>query len=151
MIIKLMNNKDELNVVNKKPSLLVEVDGTMRNDTDFLNPVITINMDENVTWDEVIEKMNYLHIPKLNRYYYITDVKALNRFLYEITAHVDVLKSFNSEIKNNSAIIRKQQSKYNLYLNDGTFRTYQDPVITGKQFPSGFSGEHFVMAIAGGN
>lgn len=57
--------------------------------------------------------------------------------------------SFADGIRNNTAIIKRQQEQWNLYLNDGSLKCYQDPIILTKAFPSGFTTQEFVLAVAG--
>lgn len=92
---------------------------------------------------------NYCYIDSLNRYYYITDIIILTPSIYEIHCHVDVLKTYAAGIRSNSAVVSRQQSNYDLYLTDGVFRTKAYPRYTIKQFPSGFTGNHFVLSVAG--
>ena len=63
--------------------------------------------------------------------------------------HVDVLMSFGTEILDNTAVISRQQSMYNLYLQDGVFKTYADNHYQIKQFPSGFNTQQFIFSVAG--
>lgn len=92
---------------------------------------------------------NYVYIDDLSRYYYITDIVILDQNLYEIHCHVDVLKSFASGIRSNSAVIARQQNNYDLYLPDGVFKTKANPKYEVIKFPSGFSSYHFVLCVAG--
>ena len=94
---------------------------------------------------------NYCYIDSLNRYYYITDIIILTASVYEIHCHVDVLKTYASGIRSNSAVIARQQARnmYDLYLEDGVFKTKAYPRYFIKQFPSGFSGEHLVFSVSG--
>lgn len=61
-----------------------------------------------------------------------------------------MLDSFKTEIKANTGIIERQQNKWNLYLDDGTFKLYQNPLVLTRLFPSGFSAEEWILAVAGG-
>ena len=63
--------------------------------------------------------------------------------------HVDALTSFANDIKANTAIIKRNENKWNLYLNDGTFKIYQNPDVLTKEFPSGFNAQEFILAVAG--
>lgn len=92
---------------------------------------------------------NYCYIDSLDRYYYITDIVILTPEIYEIHCHVDVLMSFKSGIRQNNAVIARQQSNYDLYLNDGIFKTKAYSKYDILKYPSGFSGFHYVLAVAG--
>ena len=82
-------------------------------------------------------------------YFYITDIVVIDQTLYEIHCHVDVLMSFKSGIRSNKAVIARQQSLRNLYLNDGVFKTYQNPHVSIKPFPGGFTDHTYILAVAG--
>ena len=143
--ITLLNNKSETNRIIKTTETLGDFTGTLRDGTSILNPIILVSGDIS---DFV--NANYMHIPVFDRYYFINDISSVRNGLFEIRAHVDVLSTYGNEIVKNQAIVSRQANQYNLYLNDGSFRTYQNPVITTHKFPYGFSGQNFVLAVAGG-
>lgn len=92
---------------------------------------------------------NYCYIDSLDRYYYITDIVILTPEIFEIHCHVDVLMSFKSGIRSNSAIISRQQSNYDYYLQDGVFKTKAYSTYDVLKYPSGFNSYHYVLAVAG--
>ena len=92
---------------------------------------------------------NYCYIDTLARYYYITDIIVVDNTLCEIHCHVDVLMSFKSGIRSNTAVIARQQSLRDLYLNDGVFKCKAYPKFDIIKFPTGFSGYHYVLTVAG--
>lgn len=116
----------------------------MKNDTSIIDPVIVFNCD----LSDVVNA-NYMTISEFGRSYFITNIRSIRAGLVEISAHVDVLSTYATQIKSNTAIIRKNESKWNLYLNDGTFKVYQNPVVLTKPFPAGFDSHSFVLAVAG--
>lgn len=143
--IVLKKNLSEKNKIDKVfAGNGVSLQGDLRDDTSIIDPVIIVQ------WDIVAaSKYNYLEIGSFNRKYFITNIKTINRALIEISAHVDVLSSFATDIRKNKAIIKRQENKWNMYLNDGSFRTYQNPMILTKEFPNGFNTMEFVLAVAG--
>lgn len=106
----------------------------LKENTSVLNPVLIISTNEN------LYNSNYVEIPAFNRKYFITDIKSIGNNRWEVSAHVDVLNTYASEIKSNSAVIRRQENVYNLYLNDPDFLTYNYDRIQTKKFTpvSGF-------------
>ena len=142
--ITLQKNKSETNAVNKELTDIVTVEGTLKTETSIIDPVIVIECDiDDVT------RCNYAYIPKFDRYYFVRNITSVRNGLVEFVMHVDVLMSFRKGLLGNRAIVKKQENDWNLYLNDGTFKTYQNPMVTTKEFPSGFNAMEFVMAIAG--
>ena len=153
-------NKSAANVVNKDISTrMVSAQGVLRKGTSVIDPVIVVHTDGSPLWANGV---NYVHIPEFGRYYYITNMIAIDGTwesptqvnptqLWEIHMHVDVLMSYASEIKQQTAIVARQEQKYNLMLDDGIFMAYQDPKVQTKYFSvSGpFEKQEFVLIVAG--
>lgn len=144
MNIILYHNISEYNAVNKSITELTTLSGTLREESSIIDPIITIT---NV--DSYLSSMNYAYIPDFNRYYFITNIESVRNNLWRVSFHVDVLYTYRNQIKNNSAIIERNENEYDLKLNDGLFRTQQNPRIAQFPFPSGFNTWNFVLAIAG--
>ena len=79
----------------------------------------------------------------------MTDIRSIHNDIYEITAHVDVLKTYATQIRGCSGIIARQQAAWNMYIDDGVFSLYQNPQFKIVAFSSGFSTMEFVLAVAG--
>lgn len=95
--------------------------------------------------------VNYFYIEELGRYYYITDAVSFSANVWEIIGHVDVLMSFKDEIKAQTAILSRQENLRNMYLDDGTFMAYQNPIIVTRYFSATapFEAQEYVLTIAG--
>ena len=91
-----------------------------------------------------------MYIESFNRFYFVDNITSIRNGLIQFSCRVDVLMSYRTAIRKNNAIIKKQENKWNLYLNDGTFKAYQNPNVLTKAFPSGFTTQEFVLAVAGG-
>ena len=143
--IMLQQNVSEKTRLTKTVNNILTVSGELKTDTSIIDPVIMIECDLSV-----ITGCNYMTIPTFARSYFVNNIKSIRNGLIEFSCHVDVLSSFAESIKNNSAIIRRQENTWNLYLNDGVFRVYQNPMILTRAFPSGFNTQEFVLAVAGG-
>lgn len=143
--IKLQINKSENEKFSKKLIDVLTLTGTLKNGTSIVDPVILFECDL-----KKITNCNYMTISEFSRSYFITDMKSIRNGLVEISAHCDVLSSFKDEILTNDAIILRQEYNWNLYVDDGVFTTYQNDEIITKEFPSGFSTQEFVLAVAGG-
>lgn len=139
-----MVNQSENIRLDKKTKTISTVSGTLKDSTSIIDPVITI---ECALADVV--GCNYISIPKFNRFYFVNNIRSVGQGLVEFSCHVDVLSSFADEIRKNDAIVKRQENKWNLYLNDGTFKVYQNPLVLTRAFPSGFSTQEFVLAVAG--
>ena len=142
--IVLQRNNSERNRVTKDISEILTVSGELKAETSIIDPVIMIECD----LSSVIG-CNYMSIPTFGRSYFVNNIRSIRTGLVEFSCHVDVLSSFAAEIRGNIAIVRRQENNWNLYLNDGTFKVYQNPNVLTKAFPSGFTTQEFVLAIAG--
>lgn len=137
-------NSSEKNKVDKTLTLITTVSGVLKESTSIIDPVIGIEGDLSA-----FTGCNYMTIEAFGRSYFVNNIRSIGNGLIEISAHVDVLSTYKNAIRKNQAILRKQQNTWNLYLNDGSLRVYQDPEIVVKTFPSGFTTQEFVLAVAG--
>ena len=142
--IVLQRNNSERNKVTKDVSDLLTVSGKLKTETSIIDPVIMIECDLSA-----VTGCNYMTIQTFGRSYFVNNIRSIRTGLVEFSCHVDVLSSFADEIRGNIAIVRKQENKWNLYLNDGSFKIYQNPNVLTKAFPSGFTTQEFVLAVAG--
>ena len=140
----LQYNKSENNRAVKELENIREFSFKLKDPTSIIDPVIVIN-------GNIAEMLtaNYMTIPIFGRSYFINNITSVKQNLVEISAHVDVLSSYINYLKECDAIIHRQENKWNLYLDDGIFKTYQNPRIGVTKFPSGFSVQNFVLAVAG--
>ena len=142
--IKLQVNKSDKRKVGKDLKDVLSVTGALKESTSIIDPIILIecNLAE-------VKKVNYCTISAFGRSYFVTNIRSVRQGLVEFSCHVDVLETYKYGIKNNTAIIRRQEKKWNLYLQDAAFKIRQDPMILAKNFPSGFGRPEFVLAVAG--
>lgn len=142
--IMLQRNNSERNRITKDISNILTVSGELKAETSIIDPVIMIECDLSA-----VVGCNYISISAFGRSYFVNNIRSIRSGLVEFSCHVDVLSSFASEIRGNTAIVRRQENNWNLYLNDGSFKVYQNPNVLTKAFPSGFTTQEFVLAIAG--
>lgn len=105
-------------------------DVLLKRDTSILRPVLLVNSVQD------IYTYNYMYISEFSRYYFIDDIRSVHDNLWEISAHVDVLETYKTKILANTAVIKRQQNKYNLYLDDPEFKTYNNEQIQTLKFPA---------------
>ena len=117
----------------------------LKDDTSILNPMIKIYSTSNLSG------YNYMYIAEFGRYYYINDISSPRNNEWDISAHVDVLETYKDAILTNSAVIRRQESQYNLYLDDPDFLTYNYERIQTIKFPANTFTKtlNYVLAING--
>lgn len=144
--IRLMTNNSADNVAEKDFTTIDTLTGTLKGDTSITNPTIRIN------YDGALQDVNYFYIPQFQRYYFITDIRSVRAGIWDISGHCDVLTTAwkLSSLKQCMGITRKSQKNWNLDINDGSIKVYQNPLVTTELFPSGFSTFNYVLAVAGG-
>lgn len=144
-VINLQYNSSEPERVDKKLVEIAMLFGDLVNETSIIDPVFRIECDISQ-----VAGCNYATVEAFRRSYFVTDIKSVRNGISEFHCHCDVLSTYKEGIRANRAIIRKQMVKWNLYLNDGSFKIYQNPIVLTKSFPSGFTTQEIVLAVAGG-
>lgn len=142
--IVLQTNNSERNRLDKSVSTIATVSGVLKEETSIIDPVIKIECDLSS-----FTGCNYITIPAFGRSYFVNNIRSIRDGLVEFSCHVDVLSTYAGHIRNNRAITKRQENNWNLYLNDGSFKVYQNPNVLTKAFPSGFTTQEFVLAVAG--
>lgn len=144
MELILYTNNSDKNVVTKSTTVLATLNGTLREGCSITDPVIKVEAINNA----IAAACNYAKIASFGRYYFVNDI-IFDGKLFEIRMHCDVLSSFQTELKALNAVVSRQEQKYNLMLQDGLFRTYQNPHIQIVPFPNGFDTMQFILSVAG--
>lgn len=146
MNIVLMSSDEPKNTIDKSPSTITTLAGTLKDGSSVTDPVVLVEMAS-------LPAANYAYIHDFNkRYYYIKDIVNVANTLWEIHLHVDVLKTYASAIMSAPCIIAKTASNdFNLYLPDPNFKCQQNERIGMQQFPSGFdtANAHYYMTFFG--
>lgn len=143
--INLLKTNDPNNKITKATtSLAVYNNCLLKDDCSVIDPVIILESSTNIS------DANYCYIPDLHRYYYIRDIKILNNNRYELSLHVDVLMSYSAGLLNCDCIAAKNESRFNLYLNDPNYKCFQKDHVLFNEFNEGFtSNPRFVLALYG--
>lgn len=145
--IVLQTSNSERNRLDKTITDIATLSGELKQETSIIDPVFVIEGDLNSYIN-----CNYCTIATFGRSYFINNIRSIRHNLFEISCHVDVLSSYKAQIRDNSAIIKRSEGNWNLYLNDGSLQVAQDSeVITsiftaGNQFGASWS---YVLIIAG--
>lgn len=124
----LYKNADEPNKVTKTITDATSVDLAVKDVLDIQHPLFTLNGD--------YSSYNYMYLK--DKYYYV-DCTLLPGNLTEIKGKVDVLMTYDSQIRAHTAVIERNANIYNKYLNDTSFKTYAYKNTRTLMFPTGFS------------
>lgn len=141
--IVLMNNQEELNKITKSPVTVRTLTGTLREQTDLVNPQI------NVEFNGTLTDVNYMYIAEFHRYYFITKIESVRTNLWRIYAHCDVLKTYSEGILGTEAVVARNENSFNLLLNDSFFKVYANPRLQISRFSGKFTGDSYVLAMKG--
>lgn len=146
--VKCYRNNSPTNFVDKELDLLETLNGTLRDGSSIIDPVILVQANAPGFQSN---QVNYLYVEQFGRYYYITNIISVNYTLWELHCHVDVLMSYKEQIRQQTAIVARQERQYNLFLDDGIFMAYQNPLIQTKYFSNAtpFETQEFVLVVAG--
>lgn len=121
MKIRLYENLSDSNHLYKEITLKGEIDCNMKDGCDFIDPVIKIK-------ELPAYSFNYIYIPTFDRYYFMIGGATLINGIWECSFHCDVLASNRVEILQQTAVVSRQEFKYNLNLDDGTLKAYSNPI-----------------------
>ena len=144
MTIKFYQNSSEVKAVDKSLLELIEVEGALRESSSVVDPVLNVS-----DIYDYVGFINYAYIEEFDRYYFVNNITSVRENLWRMSLHVDVLYTYRDGIRDNYAIIERNQNQYDLLLNDGLFQTQQRPSIKQFAFPGGFTQTDFVLAVAG--
>lgn len=143
MTITTYSNASEEHVLDKDITKINDqVSVVLKDDTNILTPTL-------ITSQNISHNFNYIYISDFDRYYYVKNITYSQQRFY-IECAVDVLMSFNSEIKDLNVIANRSSSYYNVYQKDDTIPFENRNVISTQNFPSGFNSQALILAVNGG-
>ena len=123
---------DATNVVNKTLTIKGYILMTLKDEVNILTPTFLFELDS-------YPEFNYIYVPELKRYYYVDTLTIVRNKLYRISCRIDVLKTYNEDILEQSAFVsRSSDADYiqpNLVdvrkpLEDVMEVTYEVPTMT---------------------
>lgn len=114
----------ERNVIDKNLISVGILIGYFRNSINIKSPIINI---ENY---EIVDTFNYIFIPSLNRYYYVTNIELSTKNIATLSLAEDVLMSHKDLIKRQTGYIERNEYTYNAFLNDDRRIITEDNIIS---------------------
>ena len=134
----------EKRALDKTFSAVLSVTGTLRNQSNVVNPSIELNCAVGS-----IATCNYMEIPEFGRKYYITDMTALGEELTLVSGHCDVLSTYAEGIRQNTAIISRSatEGNWNLFLTDNKVKLNNRKKIIVKKGFTAFPKDQFSMIL----
>ena len=145
MEITLYVNNSEVNRMGKNLTNAFTLSGTLREQTNVIEPDILISMENPATY-------NYAYISAFKRYYFIKDITSVRNNLWRLHLAVDTLETYKTEILNCSGILDStNETGLDNYLTGGNWVAKVKDKTEIKTFPNGLldTGE-FILITAGG-
>ena len=134
----------EKRALDKSFSAVTTVTGTLRNESNVVNPSILVEVGVGT-----IATCNYMEIPTFGRKYYITDMTSMGDNLTLVSGHCDVLSTYAQGIRQNTAIVARSatQGNWNLLMTDNQIKlNNRKKVIVRKGFTA-FPKNQFSMIL----
>ena len=142
-LYKIPDDKRALSKTLNATTKIADITGNIKTDCDILNPVFELSYSDSYL------PVNYMYVPKFNRYYFVDPPKLSAQRMY-LTCHVDVLESYKSQIEDLNCVIARQETAFNAYLNDGVWRNLQAKDVLTLPFTQSFYRPcNFVMTTGG--
>lgn len=143
----LYHNDSDLDVIGKDLTYLKSInDIRLKDETSRETPTFLLT---NI--DDVFNSINYLYYPEFDRFYVVDSISSVREGLWALHCSVDVLQTYAARLRNLSAVISRQEYKYNLYLDDGTLASYANVMVQTINFPVSFNnlGSSNILVILG--
>lgn len=115
---------------------------------DMLRPVFNYR----ITTSTTVEKLrlaNYLHDATNNRYYFIDKVVVNPTNDFEFTCRLDVLMTYNAQLKALNCTLDRSETIFNGYLPDSEFKSLGYRAIACVAFPSALNQDSFILMTTG--
>lgn len=134
----------EKRALDKSFSAVTTATGTLRNESNVVNPSILVEVGVGT-----IATCNYMEIPTFGRKYYITDMTSMGDNLTLVSGHCDVLSTYASGIRQNTAIVARSatQGNWNLLMNDNQIKLNNRKKVIVKKGFTAFPKNQFSMIL----
>lgn len=134
----------EKRALDKTFSAVTTATGTLRNESNVVNPSILVEVGVGT-----IATCNYMEIPTFGRKYYITDMTSMGDNLTLVSGHCDVLSTYASGIRQNTAIVARSatQGNWNLLMTDNQIKLNNRKKIIVRKGFTAFPKNQFSMVL----
>ena len=116
---------------------------TMKDPTDVVHPVITIQTTANLS------SVNYMRIERYGRYYFAEKPIAVKNGVWELHCTCDPLMSFKESLLNIYGTVTRSETLYNGYLNDSQYKALSYRNIVTKTFPQAVANDSCILMTVG--
>ena len=108
--LELYKVTNQTNELTKTLNEAIVVDGAFRGEIDSIDVIVEI---ESNTYD-----FNYVHIPSLNKYYFLQNITHVNAKIVRLYLHCDVLMTYKTDIL----------ASYGLVIQGGAINPYYSSI-----------------------
>lgn len=122
--VTLYKNNAETHRVDKSAYLetVTILNCVLRDECSIVNPILLLEYNGEINF-------NYVYIPTFNRYYYVTEITHIRTGLIELALRCDVLMSNRVTIRQQQAVILRQEFSYNNMIPDTLLPITGQPTI----------------------
>ena len=128
-------------VLNKTLGTGADKTCVIKDNLDVLNPVFELDFDASIL------SKNYMYVPDLGRYYFITSIEIINHVII-IRGHVDVLKTYNTQIRSGKCTATRSNKK-NLTIPDTMVISLPTEKIQYRKLSGEITGGTYVLLLGG--
>ena len=134
----------EKRALDKSVSTVKTCTGVLQNESNVVNPSILCKCSASS-----IATANYMTISDFGRSYFITDITAVSNDLCLVSGHCDVLSTYKSGIRANTATIARSatEGNWNLLLNDPMIKVNNKKITKVKTGFNGFPKNQFSIML----
>lgn len=144
MTVNFYKNSSPLNYIHKNITATDNLECELKENCSITEPIIEVGGTNALN-------ANYMWIPLFSRYYYFIDITTTQYNTLIISAHVDVLMSFQSSLLGAQGIVQRNTNLPNYFLQDKWANELAFPRIQTKKFPLSLQSNPQYYLIASGN
>lgn len=141
MNINFYNSKIRKNEVNKSLGVAIVKTCSLKEGSSIEDPILYM------VYDTSLMGCNYVYIPDFSRYYFITGKEIDGKTLY-ITCHVDVLKTYATDIKASKGTATRSNI-YNKNIPDSLAMEIPQNKIQYRKLSEALTGDTYICIIGG--
>ena len=114
MKLQMLTTSADKRALSKSASEIDTVTCKLKQGTSIINPIVIIGKIS----AKNIHRFTYAYIPDFGRYYFVNDIVESPANQLEVSMHVDVLRTYASDIRGISTLILRQENVFSPYFVD---------------------------------
>lgn len=114
MKLQMLTTSADKRALNKSASEIDTVTCKLKQGTSIIDPIVIIGKIS----AKNIRRFNYAYISDFGRFYFVNDIVEAPANQLEVSMHVDVLRTYASDIRGISTLILRQEHVFSPYFVD---------------------------------